>query len=212
MSFTPIDYERWERKEYLECFQKASIYLTVEVDITALHRQIKGRGLRLYPALVYCAAKVINQNAEFRYAYGAERQIGLWDAVHPYYTVPRLDNRDLFAMKYTAYTPDFTAFYKAFTRDYAQAEACGRLLCDSVLPENICGISIAPELGFTGFSFGGDPKADLTPFTLFGRFRREGERILLPVGGEFSHAVNDGVHISRFFRQIEETGKTLFMG
>ncbi|WNX84849.1 CatA-like O-acetyltransferase [Agathobaculum sp. NTUH-O15-33] len=210
MFFTPIDYERWERKEYLKYFQETAIYITADVDITALYGQIKRRGLRLYPALVYCAARVINQDQAFRYARDAQGNIGLWDVVYPYYTVPRLDDNALFSMKCTAYTADFAAFYEAFTGDYAQAETSGRLLCDPKLPENICGISITPELSFTAFSFGGSPKEDFTPFTLFGRFRREGERILLPVAGEFSHAVNDGLHISRFFQQLEETGKLLF--
>ena len=129
MFFTPIDYERWERKEYLECFQKTAIYITADVDITALYGQIKRRALRLYPALVYCAARVINQDQAFRYARDAQGNIGLWDMVHPYYTVPRLDDNALFSMKCTAYTADFAAFYEAFTGDYAQAETSGRLLC-----------------------------------------------------------------------------------
>ena len=33
---------------------------------------------------------------------------------------------------------------------------------------------------------------------------------MLPVGGEFAHAVNDGSHISGFFRELEETAAGLF--
>ncbi len=203
MSFTPINPDTWERGEYLAYFQRTAIYMTAQVDITALYGALKRRGLRLYPALVYCAAAVINHNHEFRYGYDAQRNIGLWDTLHPYYTVPRADNPALFSMKYTAFSPDFPTFYDSFVRDYALAGHCGRLLCDEALPQNICGISIVPGLHYSAFSFGGSPKEDFTPFTLFGRFVRDGDRITLPVSAEFSHAVNDGLHISRFFRQLE---------
>lgn len=203
MAFTPLDYGAWERREYLEVFGQASIYMTAEVDISGLYRAVKDRGLRLYPALVYCAARVINGSPEFRYGYDQRRRVGIWDVVHPYYTVPRRDRSGLFSMKCTPFAPDFGSFYRAFTEDYARAETCGRLLCDDALPPNICGVSIVPGTRFSAFSFGGGPKEDLTPFTLFGRLRREGERVTLPVGAEFAHAVNDGLHISRFFAGLE---------
>ena len=119
---------------------------------------------------------------------------------------------ELFSMKYTPYHPDFSAFYPAFLADYDRARSCGRLMADDRLPDNICGISAVPGTSFTSFSFGGDPKTDFIPFVLYGRYRQEGERGRLPVAGEFSHAVNDGFHISRFFRELEETADTLLDG
>lgn len=210
MSFTPIDLAAWERREYLDFFGTSSIYMTMQIDITVLSREVKRRGLRLYPALVFCAAKVLNAHREFRYAYNERRELGVWDAVHPYYTVPRKDCPELFSMKCTAFSERFTDFYGRFVCDYAQAEACGKLLCDKDMPPNICGMSIVPDLHYSAFCFGGEPKADLTPFTMFGGFARDGERVMLPVTGEFSHAVNDGVHVSRFFREFEAAANTLF--
>ena len=113
-------------------------------------------------------------------------------------------------MKCTPYHPDFSAFYPAFLSDYDRARSCGRLMADEQLPDNICGISSVPGTSFTSFSFGGDPKTDFTPFVLYGRYAREGERVKLPVSGEFSHAVNDGFHISRFFQELEAAANTLF--
>lgn len=210
MSFVRINYDQWERKEFLEYFQNTAIYMTALIDISTLYKEIKQRGLRLYPALVYCAAKVINQHPEFRYAYDDQQNVGIWDTLHPYYTVPRKNNHMLFSMKCTQLTFDFSAFYADFVRDYALAERCGRLLCDESLPKNICGISIVPGLQYSSFSFGGSPKMDFTPFTLFGKFEQQGESVRLPVSGEFSHAVNDGAHISLFFQELEKTANQLF--
>ena len=210
MAFTPIDESTWERREYLEGFRQTAIYLTADVDITPLYQRTKARGEKLYPALIWCVAAVLNRHAHFRYGRDQAGRIGVWDQLHPYYTVPRRDAPDLFAMKVTRFTPDYDAFLSQFREDCARAETCGRLLCDETLPPNLCGISAVPGLAFSAFSFGGDPKPDFTPFVLLGRVHPAGERTVLPVGGEFSHAVNDGSHISGFFKELEETAAGLF--
>ena len=126
MAFTPIDEQTWERREYLEVFRQTAIYLTAEVDITPLYRHTKARGEKLYPALVWCVAAVLNRHAHFRYGRDEAGRIGIWDELHPYYTVPRRDAPDLFAMKVTRFTPDYDAFRSRFREDYARAETCGR--------------------------------------------------------------------------------------
>ena len=210
MAFTPIDEQTWERREYLEVFRQTAIYLTAEVDITALYKRVKNRGEKLYPALIWCVAAVLNRHVHFRYGRDQAGRIGIWDMRHPYYTVPRREAPDQFAMKVTPFTADYRTFLAAFQADYARAETCGRLLCDETLPPNICGISAVPGLAFSAFSFGGDPKPDFTPFVLLGQVHPAGNRTVLPVGGEFAHAVNDGSHISGFFKELEETAAELF--
>ena len=197
MAFTPIDEQTWERREYLEVFRQTAIYLT---DVG---------GARCNPGAVH--HPVLRYECRyFRYGRDEAGRIGIWDELHPYYTVPRRDAPDLFAMKVTRFTPDYDAFLSRFREDYARAETCGRLLCDETLPPNVCGISAMPGLAFSAFSFGGDPKPDFTPFVLLGKVHPAGDRTVLPVGGEFAHAVNDGGHISGFFKELEETAAKLF--
>ena len=127
MAFTPIDEQTWERREYLEVFRQTAIYLTAEVDITPLYRHTKAQGEKLYPALIWCAAAVLNRHVHFRYGRDEAGRIGIWDVLHPYYTVPRRDAPDLFAMKVTRFTPDYDAFLSRFREDYARrrpAAAC----------------------------------------------------------------------------------------
>ena len=83
MSFHPIDPDTWERAEHLAFFRHTAVYLTVQADITRLWEDVHRRGLRLYPALVYCAASVINRHPEFRYGRSPQGALGLWDTVHP---------------------------------------------------------------------------------------------------------------------------------
>ncbi|TCL44449.1 CatA-like O-acetyltransferase [Harryflintia acetispora] len=209
MAFQTIDYERWERREIYEAFHRTGIYVTVQMDITELRAALEKRGLRLYPALIYCVCRVVNSHEEYRYGYDENHNIGIWDVLHPFYTLPRRDNGELFSMKYTEYAPDFTEFYRRFLEDSERGETCGRLICDEVLPKNIVGISAMPGARFSSFQFFGDQKEDLTPFVVFGKFYREGERTLIPVSGEFSHGVSDGVQISRFFEGLEDCAARL---
>lgn len=204
MGFHKIDYEHWERREIYEAFHRTGIYVTVQMDITGLLPALKERGLRLYPALIYCVCRVVNSDRQYRYGYDENYDIGFWDLLHPFYTLPRRDNGELFSMKYTEYTPDFMEFYRRFLRDSEQGETCGRLLCDEVLPKNIVGITTMPGTRFSAFQFFGGQKEDLCPFVVFGQFYREGEKTLIPVSGEFSHGVSDGVQISRFFERLED--------
>lgn len=161
MAFTPIDEQTWERREYLEVFRQTAIYLTAEVDITPLYRHTKARGEKLYPALIWCAAAVLNRHVHFRYGRDEAGRIGIWDVLHPYYTVPRRDAPDLFAMKVTRFMPDYDVFRQDFQADYARAETCGRLLCDETLPQMSAVSPARPGLAFSAFSFGGDPQAGL---------------------------------------------------
>ena len=81
MAFTPIDEQTWERREYLEVFRQTAIYLTAEVDITPLYRHTKARGEKLYPALIWCAAAVLNRHVHFRYGRDEAGRIGIWDCL-----------------------------------------------------------------------------------------------------------------------------------
>ena len=208
MRFTEIDFESWERREYFEMFRNSTVYMTVELDVTEFFAKVKQAGLRVYPCLIYCVAEVINENEAFRYAFDEEGQLGLWDRLNPFYTVKRKDNPRLFSMKYTEFSGDFGEFYHRFEEERTVAENCTRVLCDESLPSNIFGISAVPGIHFSAFSFGGT-KEDLIPFVLLGKAEEKDGRRIMPVAGEFSHAVNDGFHIELFFSRLEEKMRNL---
>lgn len=200
--FRRIDYENWDRRELYEFFGRTTIYMTVQLDIRPLWDRVKAAGQRLYPALLYCAAKVVNGDPAFRYDLDGERRVGRWDRLDPYYTVPRRGAGDLFSMVCTPYTESYADFYRAYLRDAEAAAACGRLICGE-LPPNGFGVTAVPGTHYASFCFTGDPKTDLKPFVAYGGVQQEGEKRLLPVTVEFAHGVNDGAHVSRFFARLE---------
>ena len=55
MIFTPVDLDSWERRSHYEYYTKllkCGSSVTVSLDITKLHRQVKEKGLRFYPVFV----------------------------------------------------------------------------------------------------------------------------------------------------------------
>ena len=213
MEFTLIDYDRWDRRDIFEFFNDSTLYLTVDFDITDFLAGLKKRGIRFYPAMIHCICRVVNNCADYRYAYDERRRVGVWDVLHPLYTVPRKNAPHLFSMVSTAYSGDFETFYGNFRADCERAENCGRLLCDESLPPNGIGITASPGVSFSSFSFGGgESKPDLTPFVVIGGYRRERERTVLPVCGEFAHAVNDGYHTRNFFDGLKSAMTDLNAG
>ena len=165
MAFTPIDEQTWERREYLEVFRQTAIYLTAEVDITPLYRHTKARGEKLYPALIWCAAAVLNRHVHFRYGRDEAGRIGIWDVLHPYYTVPRRDAPDLFAMKVTRFMPDYDVFRQDFQADYARAETCPQM---SAVSPPCRGWPSPPSAS------AGTPSRTSRPSSCWGRSTRQG--------------------------------------
>lgn len=206
---TPIDFSNWERSEIFTHFRGTTMYTTVNIDVGNFLLSIKEKGIRFYPAMIYCVCKVINDNLDYRYAYDDEKDLCVWDVLHPMYTLPRKDNPHLFTMAVTEYDEDFLKFYDAFLDNYSKAEVYDKLIYNPDGHKNIMGITAMPGLHFSSFAFGSEIKPDFTPFTILGKYENNGGKVMLPVCGEFAHSVNDGYHITRFFKQLEENIQTL---
>lgn len=90
MKFTRIDRTTWERNSHYDYYTnllKCGYSVTVSLDITKLHRQVKEKGLKFYPVFVYCVSKQIAVTKEFRMGRDKEGNPGYYDILHPNYTI-----------------------------------------------------------------------------------------------------------------------------
>lgn len=86
MAFEKIDKNSWKRKEYFEHYftdVPCTYSMTIKLDIT----QIKKKGMKLYPAMLYYIATIVNRHSEFRTAINQEGVLGIYDEMIPCYTV-----------------------------------------------------------------------------------------------------------------------------
>ena len=119
MKFTPIDRTTWERNSHYDYYTnllKCGYSVTVSLDITKLHQQVKEKGLKFYPAFVYCVSKQIAVTKEFRMGRDKEGNPGYYDILHPNYTIFHEDDHT-FSDVWTGYTEDFKTFYKNMRDD-----------------------------------------------------------------------------------------------
>ena len=86
MVFEKIDRSSWKRNEYFKHYFTnipCTYSMTVKLDIT----QIKKKRMKLYPAMLYYLATIVNRHSEFRTAINQEGELGIYDEMIPSYTI-----------------------------------------------------------------------------------------------------------------------------
>ena len=194
MTFTAIDLETWPRREHYLAFRemKLTYSATVTIDITDLQGTIRLAGLRMYPTLIWMLTSAANQFREFRTGLDADGVPGVWDMVHPLYTALD-DHSKLFSGIWTAYDPDFRAFYDACRRDLAN-NTTGAYEPQPDVPPNVVNISSLPWVDFTSFNLN-MPSDYLLPILTLGQFGEQDGRTTMPLAIQVHHAVCDGYHL-----------------
>ena len=61
------------------------ISMTCDIDITGFLNYVKNNGYRFYPCFMWAVSKIINSHDEFKLGWNHERQVRVYDVIHPYY-------------------------------------------------------------------------------------------------------------------------------
>lgn len=171
-----------------------------QLDISRLRRE----GQKLYPTLLYHLAGEVNRHEEFRTALDGAGRLGIYDCLHPCYTVFHPES-ETFSNLWTAYDPDYETFCAACRRDMEEYGNNPGLEGKPGTPENTFPVSMLPWAGFTGFHLNLQKGYDyLLPIFTMGKYCREGGRTLLPLAVQVHHAVCDGFHLCRFVNGLQE--------
>ncbi len=200
--FTPIDLAAWPRREYFEHYvhrNPCTYSMTVRLDIT----NVKEKGIRLYPALIYALATAVNRHEEFRCSI-KDGVLGCYDRLEPSYTVFHREN-ETFSLLWTAYEPDFSAFLAAYEADLARFGGQMGFQGKPNLPENTFDVSMIPWANFEGFNLNLQQCYDhLRPIFTLGRYEEREGRCTLPLAVQVHHGVCDGYHTCRLVREVQE--------
>jgi chloramphenicol O-acetyltransferase type A len=198
-----IDLENWSRRmifDIYRAYQHPLFGLTANVDVTRFQPFIKGGGYSYSVAMVYLISRTANGIAEFRYRIRGESVVE-HELVHPSTTIPTGEN--LFSFCYFDYQEDFARFAE---------QAAGRIAYwqQHPLVENLAErddmlyMTAIPWVSFTSLMHPIDSHPpDSIPRFAWGRFFREGERLLMPLAVQGHHALMDGLHLGRYYRDIQ---------
>ena len=206
MEFTPIDLRTWPRGQLFYYFSKMAptgYSMTVRVDVTALRRTVKERGLKFFPAYLWLVTKNLNRQTEFKVA---ERDgvLGCYDTLTPLYASFH-EGDHTFSLMWTAYSARFGDFYRAYLENQRRFGGSRGVLCrPETPPPNAYTVSCIPWVGFEHFAVHSyDSKPYYFPSVEAGRFLEQDGRVWMPLSLTCHHATTDGWHIHRFLEDLQ---------
>lgn len=203
MNFNIINKENWNRKEYFEHYFSdipCTYSMTVKLDIT----KIKTSDRKLYPTMLYFITKVVNKYGEFRTCFNMNGELGVFDEVHPCYTVFHKDT-ETFSNVWTEFSHDYDTFCKSYEKDIELFGSVKRMIGKPNIPDNSFTVSMIPWTIFEGFNLNLQKGYNyLLPIFTIGKYYQENGKYLLPLAIQVHHAVCDGFHLCRFINELQE--------
>jgi chloramphenicol O-acetyltransferase type A len=197
-----IDVQSWPRRKHFEiynAFDYPHINLCAPVEIAAFHAFVKQRSLSLNITLVYLFARAANAIPEFRYRIRAG-QVVEHDVVHPSSTI--MTESDLFSFCTIPYVADYATFAAQAAAIIEQIQQ--PRLEDEPGQDDLLFMTSLPWVSFTALQH---PihmhPVDSVPRISWGKFYAEGSGLKLPLSVQVHHALMDGVHIGRYFTQVQ---------
>ena len=204
MDYRYLDMETYKRKDHFAYFSSMAypyVGLTVNVDITELLTEKKGRNLPFFLTICYCVSKAANEVTEFRqrildnkiieFAHcQTSHTVALEDGTYCYCTLD--DNRPF--DEYIPYAQKAQeAARQANTIEEEDADIYDKFF-----------ISTLPWVSYTALVQPVPAPADSNPRITWGKYFIQGERVLLPVSVLCNHALVDGIHITDFYEKLDE--------
>lgn len=207
MGFKLIDVSKWKRQEYFDYYlnQVPCTYsMTLNLDLTHLLMEIRRSDIKLYPTMIYLISTIVNQHEEFRTSMDSNKQVGVFDLLHPSYTVFNKTSQT-FTNIWTSYEVLFSEFYELYLRDVKDYGEVEKFLAKPNVPANVFYISSIPWVNFTGFNLN-LPKVtdDLLPIFTIGKYVEQNDKVWLPIAIQVHHAVCDGYHLCKFIHDLQD--------
>lgn len=197
-----IDLQHWSRREHFEFFREYGyphFGMCANIDLTAFYPYVKEHDHSFTLAIVYLISRISNSIPEFRYRIRQE-QVIQHEIVNPSFTL--LVTEDKFSFCHTKYFSDFSRFEikaRKAIQDTKNSPSMEQITNDDVLY-----MTAIPWVSFTGFlhPMRLQPE-DSIPRFVWGKFFPEGNHLKMPLGVQGHHALIDGIHIGKFYAELE---------
>ena len=94
--------------------------MTARLDVTRLRAECDRLGVHFYAAFIWCVSNVVNRLEYMKMMTDADGNLGVWDVVHPNYTIFHKDDHT-FSDCWSEYNPEFATFYHNIEKDMEDA-------------------------------------------------------------------------------------------
>lgn len=198
-----IPLEGWARKEHYQFFRDFDypyFSLCADMDISVFLPLIKEENISFTASMMYLIARVANGIPEFRQRVREGGPIE-YPVVHPSATI--LSKNDLFTFCTVRYAPDFRKFVRQTEEEIALVKDQPGLE-EKIQDDSMLFMTSIPWISFTSFQH---PlklnPADSVPRFAWGKYRQEGDAVLMPLAVQGHHALMDGLHAGMFYQEFQ---------
>jgi chloramphenicol O-acetyltransferase type A len=199
-----LDMQTWPRRDHFKIFgayDHPHFGMCANVDLTKFYPAVKERGHSINVAIVYLLSRAANAIPEFRYRI-RKGQVVEHEIVHPATTI--LVDEDVFGFAFFDYIEDFPEFAARAEEKIARYQEQPTLE-DEPGRDDFLFMTAIPWVSFTSFTH---PMhlhpADSVPRFAWGRFFKDGESLKMPLDVYAHHGLMDGIHVGRFFAEVED--------
>ncbi|CAM3840680.1 CatA-like O-acetyltransferase [Roseateles saccharophilus] len=204
-----IPLESWPRRAALQHFRamaQPAFSVTADVDVTGLRERAAPHGATPWLAYHHAALEAANGIDAMRQTMiDGGRGVREFGVIHASTTVLRDDGS--FGFLTLPREASLAAFAEHGKAGLARVRrASGSLFAGDepgdVSEQTLVHMTALPWFAFTAFTHARGAGDD-RPKVAFGRFKAVAGRLLMPVAVDVHHALCDGVHVGRFFEQLQ---------
>lgn len=208
MNYTIVDKEKYYRKGVYRHFSedcKCSVSMTARIDVTELYKKSKNTGTKFYLNFLYILCKVLNSREDYRMGYLWQTDtLVCYDKINPVQYVFH-DDTETCSIAYSEYYEDYKTFYNKALEDLEKAKQTHKYGLDSANHPNWFDASYISWLSYDSLNIElPDGYLYFAPIINWGKFRKENERLMMPVTVRMNHAVADGYLIAKVFKLLEK--------
>ena len=203
-----IDREKYYRKGVYRHFTedcKCSVSMTARVDVTELKEYSQRTGSKFYINFLYLLAKVLNSREDYRMVYlWRSDELVCFDKINPTQYIFHEDTETCTPV-YTEYFADYKKFYAQCAADIEQAKQTRTYNLDAENHINWFDASYISWCSYDSLNIElPDGHLYFQPIVNWGRYREEGDKLLIPISVRLNHAIADGYLVAKVFRLLEE--------
>jgi len=195
-----IDLENYRRRALWEAFRDRDVpffSVTAMVDITQFKTIVNQTDHGFFVSLSFLISKAVNSVPELRHRI-IKGELFEFDRVDPGFTVSLPDRT--FAFCDSRYFEDFDEYQKYATDRINEARKNPD--CSTGEKHHMFFISNLPWISFTSITHPYDKKYASIPVISIGRYSRQNEKLIIPIGIQVHHGLVDGIHVAGFFERL----------
>ncbi len=202
-----VDMESYPRAEMFRHFgqgAKCSVSMTKFIDVTRLYGFSKNTETRFYLNFLYVLTSALNTRDDYRMYWDWERsELRCYDKINPMQYVFHPET-ETYSVVYTVFDEDYAAFYTRAEQDLERGKTMTGFNLHAAGHPNWFDASCIPWIDYDALNIElPDGYLYLAPIVNWGRYTRQGEKLLMPLTVRLNHAVADGYLLSQAILTVQ---------